>query len=324
MELVATPRNPIPLGAAVGFLKARRGVKLRYAHWRSALKQRYGTVCVFPGRSEFLEKYFEVFGELRRRGFAVAALDWRGQGGSSRPGSISLKGHVKDFAQYQEDLTLFMNEVVLPDCPPPYYALGHSMGGTVLLHAATQKGCWFSRMVLTAPMIKLVGLPVSQSHVARILAAMAWCGFGRSSVPGGMKEYLASQVFEGNPLTSDRERFLRNLSVLSTAPELAGGPPTVGWVRGALAAMAAIGSDTFPPSVRVPTLLLAAGEDRIVSSKAVEDLSLYLKVGTHILIRGARHEILQERDAVREQFWAAFDAFIPGAVPSRMPDRALA
>ena len=31
-----------------------------------------------------IEKYFEVVGELRRRGFAVAVLDWRGQGGSSR------------------------------------------------------------------------------------------------------------------------------------------------------------------------------------------------------------------------------------------------
>ena len=31
-----------------------------------------------------------------------------------------------------------------------------------------------------------------------------------------------------------------------------------------------------------------------------------------IVIPGARHEILMERDAIREQFWAAFDAFIPG------------
>ena len=324
MELVATPKNPIPLGASVGFLKARRGVKLRFAHWRSALKQRYGTVCIFPGRSEFIEKYFEVVGELRRRGFAVAALDWRGQGGSSRLLSDALKGHVKDFAHYQEDLSLFMNEVVLPDCPPPYYALAHSMGGAVLLKAGTQKGCWFARMVLTAPMLKLVGLPLSQSTLGRLTTAMAWCGLARNGVPGGMKEYLASQVFEGNPLTSDRERFFRNLSVLTAAPQLSIGPPTVGWVRGALAAMADVAKYEFPPTMRVPVLLLAAGEDRIVSSKAIEDLSLYLKVGTHILIRGARHEILQERDSVREQFWAAFDAFVPGAVPSRLPDRALA
>ena len=84
MDLVATPKNPIPLGVSVGFLKGKGGVPLRFARWRSALKERHGTVCIFPGRSEFIEKYFEVVGELRRRGFAVAVLDWRGQGGSGR------------------------------------------------------------------------------------------------------------------------------------------------------------------------------------------------------------------------------------------------
>jgi len=83
----------------------------------------------------------------------VAVLDWRGQGGSGRLMRNSLKGHVKSFNDYEDDVARFMNEVALPDCPPPYYALAHSMGGTVLLKAATMRGCWFSRMVLTAPMI---------------------------------------------------------------------------------------------------------------------------------------------------------------------------
>ena len=323
MQLIATPKNPVPLGASVGFLKGKNGIKLRFARWRSALKERHGTVCVFPGRTEFIEKYFEVVGELRRRGFAVAVLDWHGQGGSSRVLRNPLKGHVRDFARYEDDLALFMSDVVLPDCPPPYYALAHSMGATVLLNAATDKGCWFSRMVLAAPMLKLVGLPVSQSAVWRFMNAAYFCGFGRNMVPGGMKEYLANQNFEGNPLTSDRERFFRNLSVLKAAPELAVGPPTIGWVRSALAAMAAIDSEKFPSRLRVPVLMLAAGDDRIVSSKAIEDLAFRLKVGSQILLRGARHEIMQERDAIREQFWAAFDAFIPGAVASSLSERAL-
>jgi lysophospholipase len=324
MQLIATPKNPVPLGASVGFLKGKSGVKLRFARWRSALKERRGTVCVFPGRAEFIEKYFEVVSELRRRGFAVAVLDWQGQGGSSRLLRNSLKGHVKDFARYEDDLALFMSDVVLPDCPPPYFALGHSMGATVLLNAATDKGFWFSRMVLAAPMLKLTGLPVSQTALGRLVGAASFCGLGRNMLPGGMNEYLANQNFEGNPLTSDRERFFRNLSVLQSAPELAVGPPTIGWVRSALGAMAAIESEKFPSRLRVPVLMVAAGEDRLVSSKAVEELSFRLKVGSQILLRGARHEIMQERDAIREQFWAAFDAFVPGAVTGRLGERALA
>jgi lysophospholipase len=32
-----------------------------------------------------------------------------------------------------------------------------------------------------------------------------------------------------------------------------------------------------------------------------------------VVIVGAQHELMMERDAFREQFWAAFDAFIPGS-----------
>jgi len=35
-----------------------------------------------------------------------------------------------------------------------------------------------------------------------------------------------------------------------------------------------------------------------------------LKVGGHILMPGSRHEILQETDSIRQQFWAAFDAYM--------------
>ena len=47
--------------------------------------------------------------------------------------------------------------MVLPDCPPPLFALGHSMGATVLIRAAIEGRRWFDRMVLTAPMIALAG-----------------------------------------------------------------------------------------------------------------------------------------------------------------------
>src|SRR4029077_8940794 len=120
MDLVATPKNPIPLGVSVGFLKGKGGVPLRYARWRSALKERRGTICIFPGRSEFIEKYFEVVGELRRRGFAVDIMDWRGQGGSRRLAGNPLKGHVREFSDYESDLSRFTTDVVLPDCPPPF------------------------------------------------------------------------------------------------------------------------------------------------------------------------------------------------------------
>ena len=140
MELVALAKNPVPSGATTGYFQVsrRRSCASRAGRRRGP---RRGTVCLFQGRGEFIEKYFEVVADLRRRGFAVATMDWRGQGGSSRMLSNPRKGHVRSFAEYDQDLAHFMKEIVLPDCPPPYIALAHSMGGHILLRNATMPAC---------------------------------------------------------------------------------------------------------------------------------------------------------------------------------------
>ena len=128
-ELIGITRNPVPLGAVCGTFTTRDGLSIRYARWDTTAPSRLGTVCLFGGRTDFIEKYFETIADLRRRGFAVATMDWRGQGGSSRLLSNPEKGHAENFAHHDSDVRTFMSEIVLPDCPPPFYCLAHSMGG---------------------------------------------------------------------------------------------------------------------------------------------------------------------------------------------------
>ena len=74
--------NPIPDGAQPGLCETPDGRLLRYALWDPPAGSRKGTVCIFEGRGEFIEKYFETVRDLQARGYGVAVLDWRGQGGS--------------------------------------------------------------------------------------------------------------------------------------------------------------------------------------------------------------------------------------------------
>src|SRR6188474_2391316 len=99
MNLISIPANPVPEGATVGTVKTSDGVVLRFARWEPP-PGRKGTLCVFPGRAEFIEKYFEVVRDARARGFAVAVLDWRGQGHSERALPNARKGHVHDFSGF--------------------------------------------------------------------------------------------------------------------------------------------------------------------------------------------------------------------------------
>ncbi|MEI9901546.1 MAG: hypothetical protein WDN31_17115 [Hyphomicrobium sp.] len=64
--------------------------------------------------------------------------------------------------------------------------------------------------------------------------------------------------------------------------------------------------------MRIPILILAAAADRVVSLRAIEAVAGGLRAGAQAMIVGSDHEMMMERDSIRAQFWAAFDAFIPG------------
>lgn len=310
MDLVSIPANPVPENAVSGMLTARDGVKLRFARWPPP-PGRKGTVCLFQGRAEFIEKYFETVRELHARGFAVVTLDWRGQGGSDRLLDDPRKGHIDDFADFELDLDVLMNEVVLPDCPPPIFAIAHSMGGSVMLNIAKKGSRWFDRIVLSAPMIDLAGLRGSSLFRATA-RTLRYSGFGHSYIPGGDSMPMGAGPYIGNPLTSDPVRHARTKAVLEAEPALGIGSPTVGWANAAYRAISGFADFHFASKVRQPLMLIAAGRDEIVSTAAIEDFAVRLRAGSHLIVAGSKHELMMEQDRYRVQFWAAFDAFVPG------------
>ncbi|MDP3693449.1 alpha/beta hydrolase [Bradyrhizobium sp.] len=310
MTLVSIPANPVPENFVTGTIKTPDGAELRFARWAPPAGRK-GTVCVFTGRSEQIEKYFETVRDLRDRGFAVAMIDWRGQGHSSRRLRDPRKGYVRDFADFETDVETFVQQVVLPDCPPPYFALAHSMGGAVMLRIAHAGKRWFDRMVLSAPMIDLPGRATSLAAVA-LLRALRLTGQGGRYIPGGSDALTGSESFINNPFTSDPVRFARNAAILEEDPTLGIGSPTVAWADTAIRTMRGFRAVNYPLQIRQPILMLAASSDTIVSTAAIEEFAYHLRAGSHLVIAGSRHEILQEQDRYRAQFWAAFDAFVPG------------
>jgi lysophospholipase len=310
MTLISIPANPVPDNVVSGMIRTPDGVDLRFARWAPPAGRK-GTVCVFTGRGESIEKYFETVRDLRDRGFAVAMIDWRGQGHSSRRLRDPRKGYVRSFADFETDLDTFMREVVLPDCPPPYFALAHSMGGAVLLRMAHAGKRWFDRIVLSAPMIDLPGGRTSVP-VRMLIRSMRYLGLGGRYIPGGGPEIVGTGPFADNLLTSDPVRYARNAAIFEEDPTLGIGAPTVAWADAAFRTIVGFRAMDYPARIRQPILMIAASHDLVVSTAAIEEFAYHLRAGSHLVISGARHEILQEQDRYRSQFWAAFDAFVPG------------
>src|SRR5664279_1350548 len=310
MKLISIPANPVPDHVVTGAVKTPDGVSLRFARFDPP-PGRKGTVVLLQGRAEYIEKYFETVRDLRARGFAVATFDWRGQGLSDRGLKDASKGHVRNFSEYATDLEAIMQQVVLPDCPPPIFALAHSMGAAIAIRACHDGSRWFERLVCSAPMIALP--PGRLTRMAGPLARfMRLLGRGGRLVPTGHGSAIGPDDFIGNVLTSDPVRYARNMAVLEEAPELGIGAPTIAWADAAMRLMKRFAEPSYAASIRQPILLVAAGRDEVVSTAAIENFGINLLAGRHLILAGSRHEILQEQDHYRGQFWAAFDAFVPG------------
>ena len=314
MQLVSTDDNPVPPDLRDGMLQTADGALLRHAFWRTAHPPCKGTVVLLQGRGEYIEKYFETIVGLLVRGFDVCTFDWRGQGGSSRLIKNPAKGYIDSFEQYHADLDTVLNGVVLPDCRAPYFILAHSTGALIALSSAPRIASRVQRMVLCSPLLRFGKMPIGQNKLKFIAGVLSTFGFGSLQLSSRNVNY-EKRRFAGNRLSDDMRRFERNNNFALAHPEIAVGTPTAAWIFAAAQAMDAVSDPDFIGSITIPTLLIGGGNDKVVSLSAIEEMGFKMRSGKAIIIDGARHEILQERDVYREQLLAAFHAFIPGTAP---------
>ena len=301
----ATLFDPLPIKAV--------GAHLRAARFAAAPDAAEKGVCVLlNGQTEFIEKYFEVIDELRERGFAVATMDWRGQGGSSRMTGDSRKSFVGDFREYDEDLDTLMNWIVSPmltDGRKPI-ALAHSMGAHNLLRHLVQHPSSFSACVLCAPMIG-ISFRGQPEWLVRAVTEFQMLRGKRAAWVWGMEARDPHRVtFATQLATSDPQRFERTQMLLREDPALRLAGATWSWLAAALRSMDWLRSQAT--AVSTPLLVVGAGRDRICLTAQTRAFARQAPRAEYVEIADAEHEILMERNAVRSAFWSAFDAFMRG------------
>ncbi len=288
------------------YLKAG-ACKLRAARFEGGAK-----ICVLlNGQTEFIEKYFEVIDDLRARGFSVVTMDWRGQGGSDRLLADPLKAHIRDFAEYDEDLAILMREVVEPmtDGRKPI-ALAHSMGGHLLLRRLHDVPGEFAAAALCAPMITIESRQVPWWIVKLLSAVINREAPSEEFVLGMGKRDHLTLPFDKQIVTSDPVRYQRTHDVLAAHPALRLNGPTWGWLAAALKSILELHRPGYAEAIHTPCLLFAAGHDLVCNSASLRVFADRMPQARMVEIAGAEHEILQDRDIFRDQLWAAFDAFM--------------
>lgn len=311
MSFVETPGNPAPEGGTIHWIEGLDGASIRTACWHAPSSTR-GTTFVLPGKSEYIEKYFEVIGELLTRGFNVVALDWRGQGLSTRQVDHPTKAYIECFDDFLADFEAVYN-FYKEQLSGPYVGLAHSMGGNIALRLVGEHRVEFSALVTTAPMTGL-NMPSFWEKTAEAVAQTA-VGFGAGEyfIPGASNYDPLIEDFGGNSVTLDPGRHARTASIVKALPEIAQGGATYGWMHESLGSIRKITEPDFGRKVQLPVLILAAEKDRLVDPLTNRYVGVNIPGAEFHMIDGSLHEILMERDEIRKAFWTYFDEFLERA-----------
>ncbi len=288
-----TDVHPGPEGAAAYWMTTSDGCRIRVGHW--PVDDAKGTVLLFPGRTEYLEKYAPSAGELARRGLATLAIDWRGQGLADRMLDDPRVGHVEHFTDYQKDVAAMVRAARTLNLPRPYFLLGHSMGGCIGLRSVME-GLAVQAVAFTGPMWGIRIAPHMRPPAWLLGYLMPMMGQGHRLPPSTRIEpYVQANPFEDNMLTSDHEMFDMMRDQLEAHPELAVGGPSFVWLREALVETTHLASR---PAPNLPCLTYLGTNERIVHVTRIHDRMSGWKQGRLELVESAEHEVLMEGSAI--------------------------
>lgn len=290
-----TDVHPGPAGASAHWADTSDGKRIRVAHWPTEAPK--GTVLLFPGRTEYIEKYGTCAGELAARGLSTLAVDWRGQGLADRLLPDRTVGHVDLFADYQKDVAAVLQAARALDLPRPWFLLAHSMGGAIGLRAVME-GLPVQAAAFSAPMWGIHIAPHMRLVAGAMTRIMPRIGRGGLMPPGSYAEaYVLAEPFEDNMLTTDPAMYEMMRDQFRAHPELSLGGPSFVWLREALAETADLTRRAAPG---LPCITWLGTNERIVDKNRIHKRMARWTGGELRMVEGAEHEVLMEVEALRQ------------------------
>lgn len=306
-----TDVHPGPDGGAAYWAETSDNKRIRLGHW--PVEGAKGTVLLFPGRTEYIEKYGLTAAELAARGLATLAIDWRGQGLADRLLDDPRVGHVEAFSDYQKDVAAMLRAARTLSLPRPFFLLAHSMGGCIGLRAVME-GLPVKAAAFTGPMWGIRIAPHLRPMAGVLTHLMPHLGRGHLLPPGTkIDPYVTTEPFEDNMLTTDAQMYDMMRDQLAAHPELALGGPSFVWLREALAETKHLAERAAPS---LPCVSWLGSNERIVDVPQIHARMDNWKGGRLEIVEGGEHEVLMETDTLRAGIFDGLQKLFLGTVAS--------
>lgn len=287
--------NKADNGSVAYWLTTSDNVRVRVALLR-ANKAR-GTFVIFPGRTEYIEKYATLATLMQKIGFNVVTIDWRGQGLSERLLPDPSVGHVGEFSDYQNDIDAVMAWMDAIGLHKPLYLLAHSMGGCIGLRRLIEKS-EFNGVVFSAPMWGIHFNPMLEPIVDGLTFLGNALGMSEKYAPStGPEAYVLETSFADNKLTNDEFEWNILRQHVEACNDLTLGGPSWRWLRQARIEMSYLAK---LPSPDLRCYCILGTNEEIVSPNAIKTRMASWPNGHLEIVFGGRHENLMERDDLVE------------------------
>lgn len=249
------------------------GQTLALRDWPAATGTARAVVVLVHGLGEHTGRYAELAARLNTWGFAARAADHHGHGASS-----GARGGLPTATRLVDDLARVIDDTRNAYPGLPLVLLGHSLGGLVAASAVARSVRKVDALVLSSPALD-AGLSAFQKLLVATLSRLA----PGLRVGNGLDvDFLSHaravvEAYQADPLCHDRigARLARFLADEGAAVQ------------------------ALAPGWQVPTLLLYAGDDRLVNpagSRAFAEAAPRAAVES-TCFPALYHEIFNERDA---------------------------
>lgn len=247
------------------------------------------TAVIVHGYDDHGGRYLDVGEAFVARGYRVLIPDMRGHGRSG-----GQRGFVRHFTDYVEDLELVLAKSGAS--PARTVLIGHSNGGLIVSMLLATGSKSVTAAALTSPLMGISAKPPAWKKIAgQVLGRIA----PFVSLPTEIKDV---------DLTHDTDVLARH-----AVDPLLHRVVNARWYIEALGAMESVLANA--QRIRVPLLVLQAGDDRLVDGAAVARWCRLVQGCEFDVIPGAFHEVLFELDGKKhvERILAWLDAALLAA-----------
>ena len=262
-----------------------------------------GTLVFLQGMEDSCERYGELFYELSARGFSYASFDWYGQGGSvpDVTGAEKKSGLTFDINQHIGDLDEFLQKIVYPDCPPPYYFLAYDMGCLIAISALDIINNQCQRFIGLSPLFTPLGYTTG-SFQSKLASLMTDFGLGRLKLPRAKSLFSNnSSLTKGRNSEVDQQKNSQNIPL-----------PDRRWLARVLETVNFAKARLNKNDLRFPTIFVLGHNDKLINAQKSLRFCDNVRLADMMTLFGAGHDILNGPEDLKKQFWALFDTFIPG------------